>query len=132
MTAREPLRDWYLRYVAELNAHEFGGMNAYIGERVLLNGEPGTRDDVLAVQRRDVEAVPDLHWEVRELLLDRDRIAVRAINTGTPVKEWLGVPPSGRSFEIVEYAIYRVGGGRFVEMTALHDSAALRRRLTGE
>ena len=124
------LRSWYLRYVAQLNAHEFDGMDEFIAERVLLNGEPGTRDDVIAVQEQDVDAVPDLHWKVEELLFDRDRIAVRAINTGTPVKEWLGVPPSGASFEIVEHAIYKVGNGRFVQMTALHDSAEMRRQLT--
>ena len=49
---------------------------------------------------------------------------------GTPVKEWLGVPPSGASFEIVEYAIYEVSDGRFVQMTALHDSAEMLRQLT--
>ncbi|WP_326561459.1 ester cyclase [Micromonospora sp. NBC_01796] len=124
------LRNWYLRYIAALNAHEFDGMDEFISDRVLLNGEPGNRDDVLAVQKQDVEAVPDLHWEVKELLSDRDRLAVRVINTGTPVKEWLGVPPSGASFEIVEYAIYKVSDGRFVQMTALHDSAELLRQLT--
>ena len=123
------LRTWYLRYVAALNAHEFDGMDEFINDQVLLNGEPGTRDDVLRVQRQDVEAVPDLHWEVKELLLDRDRIAVRAINTGTPVKEWLGVPPSGASFEIVEYAIYTVRDGKFVHMSALHDAEALQKQL---
>ncbi len=124
------LKDWYLRYVAALNAHEFDGMDEFIADEVMLNGEPGTRDDVIAVQREDIDAVPDLHWEVEELLFDRDRIAVRAINTGTPVKEWLGVAASGVSFEIVEYAIYRVADGRFVQMTALHDSADLLAQLT--
>ncbi|GIJ51462.1 hypothetical protein Val02_83480 [Virgisporangium aliadipatigenens] len=123
------LRDWYLRYIAQLNAHRFDGMAEFISDRVLLNGEPATRDDVIAVQRHDVDAVPDLHWEIKELLFDRDRIAVRAVNTGTPAKEWLGVAPSGASFEIVEYAIYRVADGRFVQMTALHDSAELLRQL---
>ncbi|MFH9333892.1 ester cyclase [Streptomyces althioticus] len=124
------LKDWYLRYVAALNAHEFDGMDEFIADDVMLNGEPGVRDDVIAVQKHDVDAVPDLHWEVKELLFDRDRIAVRAVNTGTPVKEWLGVPPSGASFEITEYAIYKVSDGRFVQMTALHDSSDLLRQLT--
>ncbi|MGW3342575.1 ester cyclase [Nonomuraea rubra] len=123
------LKDWYLRYVAALNAHEFDGMDEFIADDVVLNGEPGTREDVITVQKHDIDAVPDLHWEVKELLFDRDRIAVRAINTGTPVKEWLGVPPSGASFEITEYAIYKVSGGRFVQMTALHDSSDLLRQL---
>ncbi|GAA2278895.1 hypothetical protein GCM10010415_54020 [Streptomyces atrovirens] len=123
------LKDWYLRYVAALNAHEFDGMDEFIADDVVLNGEPGVRDDVITVQKQDIDAVPDLHWEVEELLFDRDRIAVRAVNTGTPVKEWLGVPPSGASFEIVEYAIYKVENGRFVQMTALHDSSDLLRQL---
>lgn len=77
-------------------------MDEFIDDQVLLNGEPGTRDDVITVQKQDVEAVPNLHREVEELLFDLDRIAVRAINTGTPAREWLGVPPSGASFKIVE------------------------------
>lgn len=124
------LKDWYLRYVAALNAHEFDGMDEFIADEVVLNGEPGTRDDVITVQKHDIDAVPDLHWEVKELLFDRDRIAVRAVNTGTPAKEWLGVPPSGASFEITEHAIYKVSDGRFVQMTALHDSSDLLRQLT--
>jgi steroid delta-isomerase-like uncharacterized protein len=129
MTDRD-LRSWYLRYVEALNSHELDGMDEFINDEVLLDGVPGKRDDVVAVLKGIVDAVPDIHWDLQELLIDRDRIAVRAINTGTPAKEWLGVPPSGASFEIVEYAIYTVGDGRFVKMTNLHDSAELLRQLT--
>lgn len=124
------LHEWYLRYVAALNAHAFDGMDQFINDTVRLNGEMGTRDDVLAVQRHDVDAVPDLHWELTEILFDGDRIALQATNTGTPTKEWLGVSPTGASFRIVEYAIYKVQDGRFVHLTALHDSAELLRQLT--
>ncbi|MGW5046292.1 ester cyclase [Streptomyces griseoluteus] len=125
------LRAFYERYLEALNAHESDGMGEFIAERTTLNGEPATLDDILAVQRHDVESVPDLHWELQELLFDGDRLAARLVNTGTPVKEWLGVQPTGASFEIVEYAIYQVRDGRFVHMTALHDAAGLRRQLTG-
>ncbi|WP_052852681.1 ester cyclase [Streptomyces avicenniae] len=131
MSGDEELRGFYLRYIEALNAHEFDHMDRFIHDLTTLNGEPGTREDVLAVQRHDVDAVPDLHWELKELLLDGDRLAARLVNTGTPVKEWLGVPATGASFEIVEYAVYQVRDGRFVHMTALHDSAAMRRQLTG-
>ncbi len=124
------LREFYLRYIEQLNAHEFDRMDEFIDDRTTLNGEPATRDDLIAVQRADVEAVPNLHWELEELLFDGDRLAARLVNTGTPVKEWLGVAPSGASFEIVEYAIYQVRDGRFVHMTALHDAGALLRQLT--
>ncbi|MFG1609117.1 ester cyclase [Actinoplanes sp. NPDC049265] len=124
------LRDWYLRYGAALNDHEFDGMDEFINDEVLFDGVPGRRDDVVNVLKGLADAVPDIHWEFGELLIDRDRIAVRAINTGTPVKEWLGVPPSGATFKIVEYAIYTVADGRFVKMTNLHDSSELVRQLT--
>ncbi|MGQ5652903.1 ester cyclase [Streptomyces sp. NPDC003631] len=124
------LRDWYMRYVDALNAHEFDRMHEFINDEVLLGDQSGTRDDVVAVLKGIVDAVPDIRWEVAELLFDRDGIAVRATNTGTPVKEWLGVPPSGASFKIVEYAIYKVRDGRFVQMTNLHDSAEMLRQLT--
>ncbi|RQX01902.1 ester cyclase [Micromonospora inaquosa] len=123
------LRSWYLRYAEALNNHELDGMDEFINDDVLLDGTPARRDDVVTVLKGIVDAVPDIHWELSELLIDRDRIAVRAINTGTPVKEWLGVPASGASFEIVEYAIYTVGNGRFVKMTNLHDSGEMVRQL---
>ncbi|MFE9888442.1 ester cyclase [Streptomyces scopuliridis] len=125
------LRTFYLRYIEELNAHNFDGMDEFINDRTTLNGEPATRDDLIAVQKRDVDAVPDLHWELKELLFDGDRVAARLVNTGTPAKEWLGVTPTGASFEIAEYAIYQVRNGRFVHMTALHDAGELLRQLTG-
>jgi predicted ester cyclase len=124
------LRGFYLRYIEELNAHNFDHMDEFIHDRTTLNGEPATRDDLLAVQQADVDAVPDLHWELKELLFDGDRLAARLVNTGTPAKEWLGVAPTGKSFEIVEYAIYQVHNGRFVHMTALHDAGELLRQLT--
>jgi hypothetical protein len=46
------------------------------------------------------------------------------------VREWLGVAPTGASFESTEYAIYRVHSGRFVPMTARHDAGELRRQPT--
>ncbi|MGW1506296.1 ester cyclase [Streptomyces sp. NPDC001220] len=124
------LRAFYLRYIDHLNAHKFDGMDQFINDETTLNGVPATRDDLLAVQKNDVDAVPDLHWELQELLFDGDRIAARLINTGTPVKEWLGVPATGASFEIVEFAIYQVRDGRFIHMTALHDAAKMREQLT--
>ncbi|MFE4828220.1 ester cyclase [Streptomyces sp. NPDC056672] len=123
------LRAFYERYLQAFNAHEFDGMDEFISDRTTLNGEPATREDLLSVQKHDVDAVPDLHWELRELLFDGDRLAARLINTGTPVKEWLGVAPTGASFEIVEYAIYQVRAGRFIHMTALHDAGEMRRQL---
>ncbi|MCP2264599.1 ester cyclase [Promicromonospora thailandica] len=125
------LRAFYERYIGALNAHQFDRMDEFINDEVILNSVPGTRDDVVAVLTGDAQAVPDFHWELQEIAFDGDRIGARLINTGTPVQEWLGVTPTGASFEIVEYAIYQVRDGRFSTMSALHDAEVLRRQLAG-
>lgn len=47
------------------------------------------------------------------------------------VGNWLGAAPTGKPIEIVEYAIYRVGEGRFLHMSAVHDAETMRKQLAG-
>ncbi|WP_197376042.1 ester cyclase [Mycolicibacterium baixiangningiae] len=124
------LREFYRRYIEALNAHEFDRMDEFIHDQTIHHGHPGTRDDVIADLNGIVDAVPDFHWEVLELVINGNRLAVRATNTGTSVKEWLGVAPNGKSFEIVEYALYEVRDGRFFQMSNVHDAEDLRKQLS--
>jgi steroid delta-isomerase-like uncharacterized protein len=123
------LQEFYRHYIEVLNAHQFHRMGEFISDHTVHHGQPGTREAVIADLEGIVDAVPDFQWEVRELLVNGDRLAVRLLNRGTPVKTWQGVPATGRSFEIVEYALYQVADGRFVQMSNLHDAEALRRQL---
>ncbi|MEV5496714.1 ester cyclase [Nonomuraea fuscirosea] len=111
-----------LRCIGVLNAHEISN------DETALNGEPGARDQGIAVLNGDIDAVPDFHGEPQEIAVGGDRLVARLTNPGTPAREWLGVAPTAASFEIVEYA-YQVRNGRFVHMTAPHDAETLRRQL---
>ena len=125
------LRDFYDRYIAALNARDFDVMDKFIHDEVTLNGEASKRSDILAVLRDEVASVPDLHWVLTNLIIDGERIGAQLINTGTPVKKFVGVEPTGASFEVVEYAVYRVVDGRFKHMAAIHDAEAVKRQLGG-
>jgi predicted ester cyclase len=127
----DELRAFYARYIEALNAHEFDRMDEFAHEAITLQSEPGTRADLVASLRGIVDAVPDFHWETQELAVDGERLAARLINTGTTVKEWLGAPPTGTPFEIVEYAIYTLRAGKFLHMTAMHDADTLQAQLAG-
>jgi len=124
------LRQFYDRYIAALNAHEFHRMPEFIADSVTLNGNPGSRADVMAVLTGDAEAVPDLRWRLDSLIIDGDRLGARLTNFGTPARKWLGVAPSGKSFQVTEYAVYTVRNGRFIHMAAIHDAGALRTQLS--
>ncbi|MEM6927489.1 MAG: ester cyclase [Myxococcota bacterium] len=67
------------------------------------------------------QMVPDLHWETNEIIEHGNRYTVRGTATGTPVAEFLGVPPTGRGFEIMSIDIVTVEGGRIVHIFHLED-----------
>ena len=58
--------------------------------------------------------LPDLKWEPQEILQDGNRFIVRSKATGTPVKPFFGIEPSGRSFEIMSIDVHTVENGRIV------------------
>ncbi len=124
------LREWYLRYVAAVSEHRFDDIHEFISDTVVAYGVSYSRDQVIENFKAITDAVPDMSWELTEVLFDRDGIASRAINRGTPAKEWLGVPPTGRSFEVVEFTVYKVADHKFTHMNNMHDSAEILRQLT--
>jgi predicted ester cyclase len=125
------LRNFYERYIEALNARQFDRMDEFVHDSIVMHSEPSSRAALVAQLNSIVDAVPDFHWETQELALNGDSLAARLVNTGTPAKEWLGAAPTGKSIEIVEYAIYKVRDGRFLHMSAIHDAEALRKQLAG-
>jgi predicted ester cyclase len=125
------LRDLYLRYVDLANKRDFDRMNEFAHDEVIMNGTPVTRDDMVAEFRRHTDAVPDLHWEIQDLVVEGDLVAARLIDTGTPVQEWNGLAPTGASVRFAETAFYRVENGRFRHMWYMMDADTLRRQLAG-
>ena len=128
MTTDE-LRDFYLRYVALANDRQFERMADFAHEEVVVNGTRVRMSDMVAEFHRHVEAVPDLHWQIEDLVVEGDRIAARLTDTGTPVREWNGLAPTGATVTFTETAFYTVRDGRFAVMQYLMDTDAVRRQL---
>jgi predicted ester cyclase len=77
-----------------------------------------------------LQAFPDLHSSLDEVLEQGDRVMVRGTITGThdgPIK---GVEPTGRHVAIEFAESYVVRDGRFVAYWCLADVAGLMRQLT--
>lgn len=66
--------------------------------------------------------IPDLSWEVQEMLQDGDKVVVRSIASGTPQGDFMGVPTDGtRSFKIMTIDIHTVAGGKIARVYHLED-----------
>ncbi len=61
------------------------------------------------------QIIPDLEWVPQEILKDGNRYIVRSMATGTPVQPFLGVQPSGKSFQIMSIDIHTVENGKIVK-----------------
>ena len=74
-------------------------------------------------------ALPDLRFEVDELLACGDRVVTRATMRGTHAGAWHGVAPTGRQVEIRMTVIHRISAGRIAEDWVLVDSLGLLQQL---
>ncbi len=43
--------------------------------------------------------IPDLKWDIKDVMVDGNRIIVRSEASGTPVGPFFGVAPTGKSFK---------------------------------
>jgi len=78
------------------------------------------------------QAIPNLKWEVQEILVTGNRYVVRGRATGTPAKPFFGVEPVGKSFDIMSIDIHTVEQGRIVLSFHVEDWAGALRQLRGQ
>lgn len=74
-----------------------------------------TRDQLAAVFRSMGDSVPDLAWEVVDIHVVDDMMIVRGEATGTPVAEFWGAAPTGRSFRTMAIDVFTVRDGRLAQ-----------------
>jgi predicted ester cyclase len=78
------------------------------------------------------KGVPDLAWNIKEVLVAGDRIIVRSEATGTPAGPFFGVPHGGKSFRIMAIDIHTVKDGKLVTAHHVEDWASALRQLSAK
>lgn len=92
-------------------------------------GPCNSADKVAAAMSGFGKAIPDLQWEVKEVLLAGNKIIVRGEATGTPAGEFFGVPHTGKSFRTMSIDIHTVEGGKITRSHHVEDWASALRQL---
>ena len=75
--------------------------------------------------------VPDLKWNVQEILQDGNRYIVRSIATGTPKGKFFGKEAKA-GFEIMTIDIHEVKDGKIVQSYHVEDWARAMRQVSGK
>jgi steroid delta-isomerase-like uncharacterized protein len=69
------------------------------------------------------------NFTVEDVVAEGDRVVVRWTNNGTHVGDFLGIPPTGRSFRIAGIDIHRVENGRLAEHWHVVDQLTMLQQL---
>lgn len=123
------LPEFFARYVAALNTHEFQRLAEFMHEDLMVNGAPMTRDEMIVELERHIDAVPDLTWCISDVAIEGEKVAARFLNHGTPVKDWLGAQPTGSAVHYAEHVFHKVRDGRFYEQNFLLDLMSVHAQL---
>ena len=75
--------------------------------------------------------MPDARAEIEEIFASGDWVGARLRWTGTHTGEFLGLPPTGRTFAITEIEIVKCENGRIVDLRNVFDISGLMAQLTG-
>jgi steroid delta-isomerase-like uncharacterized protein len=80
-----------------------------------LPAECWGRDTSIKVVGNFANSIPDLKFDIKEMLVAGDRVIVRGEVTGTPAGELFGVPHSGKSFRIMAIDIQTIKDGKIAK-----------------
>ena len=77
-----------------------------------LPGECWGRDNSIRVVGGFAKSIPDMKFDIKEVLVVGDRVVVRGEVTGTPAGDLFGVPHSGKGFRIMAIDIQTIKDGK--------------------
>lgn len=90
----------------------------------------GPRDKVAGGIAGFHKAIPDLKWEIKELLVAGNRVIVRGEASGTPAGPFMGVAHGGKSFKVMSIDIHTIEGGQMTRSFHVEDWMGAVRQLS--
>ena len=92
---------------------------------------PGQGDGVQGLKERATILKDGLavRFTIEDVIQGGDKLVVRWTNSGTHVGEFLGIPPTNKSFSIAGIDIYRLESGRLAEHWHVIDQLSMLQQL---
>jgi len=92
---------------------------------------PGQRDGLVGLKDRVSMLIGGLAstYTVHDMIAEGDRVVVRWSNAGIHSGEFLGIPPTGRSFDFAGIDIYRIENDAMAEHWHVVDQLTLLQQL---
>ncbi len=89
-----------------------------------------SREQVIAAIAGRHQAIPNLKWEIKEVLESGNRVIVRGEASGTPAGDFMGVPYGGKSFKLMSIDVHTLENGKLTRSYHLEDWMGAVRQLS--
>jgi len=94
------------------------------------SGKNKTRDEFVGqVSGFFAKLMPDLNWEVQEMIQEGNKVVVRSRATGTPTGPLFGVDGGGKSFDVLTIDIHTIENGKIIRTYHVEDWAGALQQL---
>ena len=90
--------------------------------------EPGV-EGLKQAQRRVSAGLEDARMTIEDVIAEGDKVVVRLTSHGRHAGEFMGMPPSGKAYDISEIHIFRIADGQVIEHWRDADMLGMLRQL---
>ncbi len=101
------------RWFTEGWTGNFGLADGLFSADLHTNGKQVSPEGAVRTVRNRLTGFPDLQVSLEELVSVDDTVVVRLVWRGTHLGPYSGVPPTGKSVEVITIAIWRFQDGQF-------------------
>ena len=123
------LKEFYRQYLACCNAHRLPDLAGFVHDPIQFNGTSTPLVEYTQAMASFIQAFPDFHWTLEDIVVEGDTLAVRLRDTGTHQGEWLGLAPTGRRMTTQEVGFYQIRDGKIAAMWYVLDVPTARQQL---
>ena len=124
------VRRFYDEFISQGNVDTFDELaSPNVIEHEDLGDLPRTGEGVKQMFAMFRAAFPDLRGTIDDLIVEGDKVVVRATWTGSHKGEFMGIPPSDQfvTFKVID--ILRIENGKIAEHWGLSDNMALMQQI---
>jgi steroid delta-isomerase-like uncharacterized protein len=135
----EPAKDIIKRFVEEL----WNGRRLDVADQIFSEGcvthqlRSGVLDEPSPRGPQEMKehvsgwlmSFPDLHFNIEQMITERDRVVSQLVMEGTHQGTWMGISPTGKRLQIRMITIHRIANGKIAEDWVLVESLGLFQQL---
>ncbi|AHL76274.1 ester cyclase [Stutzerimonas stutzeri] len=124
MTGDE-ITDCYRGYIACLNSRNWPELERFVHDEVLYNGKFVGLGGYRQMLEGDVQAIPDLQFNIGLLIAEPPHVAAQLRFACTPIGELFGYAVNGKRVAFIENVFYEFGEGKIRSVWSVIDKAAV-------